>query len=127
MEGVTISCDDYAVVVGKQTVYPRRGQTVTIRPTLPLALEAQRDDFTLRTSKFEGDPDELKSLYRELAEFLTGIVISWTWLNDQGEFMPTPSEDPDVVRRELSSGDIHWILGLYREAQVEVVEKKEGS
>ena len=123
-KGVPINCDDYEVTVGGQTVKPREGETITIRPTLSLVLEQQRDEFYLWVADFKRDDGNLDEIYSRMKVLLDEIVLEWTWTDIKGDVMPIPSEDSTIVERELGGVEIHWILALYNQKAVEEEEKK---
>ena len=126
-KGVPINCDDYEVTVGGQTLNPRKGETITIRPTLSLVLEQQRDEFYLWVADFKRDDGNLDEIYSRMKVLLDEIVLEWTWTDIKGDVMPIPSDDSTIVERELGHEDIYWILALYNKVAVDEEEKKDGA
>ena len=124
-KGVPINCDDYEVMVAGQTLNPRKGETITIRPTLSLVLEQQRDEFFLWVANFKRDDGNLDEIYSRMKVLLDEIVLEWTWTDIKGDVMPIPSEDETVVERELGHEDIYWIMALYNKIEADEEEKKD--
>jgi hypothetical protein len=130
-KGVTVNCDKLEVTVAGQTINPREGETITIRPTLPLGLEQELDNFRLETvalseiDRGDNHTDKLNEIYDRMKNLLNEIILGWTWTDIEGEVMSIPKDDPTVVQRELGPDEIHWILGLYAKAAVAEEVKKD--
>jgi len=106
-KGVTVNCDKLEVTVAGQTINPREGETITIRPTLPLGLEQELDNFRLETvalseiDRGDNHTDKLNEIYDRMKNLLNEIILGWTWTDIEGEVMSIPKDDPTVVQREL--------------------------
>lgn len=124
--GVTISCDDMVVNVGGQEHRPRQGQTITIRPSLPLGLSRRLDEFRRDLLRMPDNPDvsRVDSTYEEIEKILSTVIVAWTWTGVDGSVLPIPGDDPNVVEDELSLDDFTWIMNQYGELQAEGDEKK---
>lgn len=54
------------------------------------------DDLTSLDMPAEGDRKAAIEFGREL---LKSLIVDWDWVNDEGEPLPNPVNDPDVVSR----------------------------
>ena len=124
--GITIPCDDLTVTIGGTEYRPREGQTITIRPSLPLGISKQAEQFQRDLLRMPDNPSEaiVDETYEQMETFLGAVILGWTWTGPDGEVLPTPSVDPGVVEREMSQNDFTWIMALYQRTQDD--EEKKG-
>ena len=125
--GVTIPCYDLVVMVGGEEHRPREGQTITIRPSLPLGISRQRDEFRRDLLALPDDvtADRIDAIYEQIHSILSVVILNWTWVGPDGEVLPTPAEDPTVIAREMTLEDYVWIMGRYEQIQADDEEKKD--
>ena len=126
--GITIPCDDLTVTIGGKEYRPREGQTITIRPSLPLGISKQAEQFQRDLLRMPDNPSEsmVDEAYEQIQAVLGAVILEWTWTGPGDELLPIPSVDPGVVEREMSLDDYRWIMGKYRRIQDDE-EKKDGS
>ena len=64
----------------------------------------------------KGKPDELdlSKISGETMQAIFGLlektVVEWDWVNDNGDPLPQPREDPEVIRRELSQEEQTFLV-----------------
>ena len=64
----------------------------------------------------KGKPDELdlSKISGDTMQAIFGLlektVVEWDWVNDNGDPLPQPREDPEVIRRELSQEEQTFLV-----------------
>ena len=64
----------------------------------------------------KGKPEELdlSKISGETMQAIFGLlektVVEWDWVNDSGDPLPQPREDPEVIRRELSQEEQTFLV-----------------
>lgn len=129
-KGIEISCDEMVTILGDQEYHHREGETITLRPTLPLGLDRLVTDFRHDIVNLQDSPSEEKTdaVYQQMRDIVCELVLDWTWTDMKGDVLPLPAEDEDVIDREMSAQDVLWILARYSVVQAKATEeKKDGS
>lgn len=43
-------------------------------------------------------------------DLLAETVVEWNWVDDEGNPLPQPKDDPDVFRRELVLDEVQYLI-----------------
>jgi hypothetical protein len=55
--------------------------------------------YGLITRRAKMDADDMGQMLEFNAEFLASVVVDWNWVDDAGEALPLPADDPTVLDR----------------------------
>lgn len=82
---------------------PHAGEMIRLRRKVPMML------FRIYGELISGDGERALVAFNDAIPMLAPLVAGWTWTDDNGDPMPNPEDDPDVLWR-LDLGEITWII-----------------
>lgn len=79
-------------------------------------LTALADLLALIKLSEDGDPKDIDltqispEAFGGMLSLLEAVVMEWDWVNDEGEPLPNPKDDPQVIRRELTQDEQAFLI-----------------
>jgi len=49
-------------------------------------------------------------------DLLAASIVEWNWVDDNGDPLPIPNSDPDVMKTVLVHEEINWLTSAYTRA-----------
>jgi len=110
-DATTLPSDDCELTFGDEVFTPHAGETVTFLPGLTVGALLSLTQLAKLAPRFEAMDDataqdervELMSEYgdivAEMKDEIAGQIVEWTWTDRRGRAMPSPADDPNVIKR----------------------------
>jgi hypothetical protein len=100
----TVQADDLVVTVDGAEYLPHAGEVVTFKTRIPLRLMRVAGQL----QALGDNPAGMVTAFDELIGLLAGMVVSWTWTDDNGAPMPAPTAE---ALWKLDQNELTWLIG----------------